>query len=743
VSSSGTLTSLNVGIGVTDPQTQLHIVGKSSSNPAIMRIDQPTDGFSSLTNVNPGLELIARGMNSTLRYTPAIKFMSSDTNFTTQNPRFLASIVGRATEAYNNDSTTGRMSIDFLTTDTNPGADSSPETRMTINGNGNVGIGTTNPTSRLHVRGSSGDENTTTLLLNGPSTGPKMLMIHADSGNSTSDVQAGIGFSNHTGSSFASQSIGSLRRGTNGFGDLLFMLRNNSEPNEVTTADEKMRITANGNVGIGVTNPVGKFEVLIPPGLTNFASQSLGSLSVGNATSASGVIVPQLTAKSNAENRTGLFITSGTNNTNSGVDMIFDVRDTSNAAFTTLTTRAFQFQTNNSPLMTVLRNGNVGIGVTNPSEKLVVAGNVLIIEGLLNLETSVDGVNSQMILYSNSTTNSTGFTTRRGRGTSENPLAVETDDVMFAVYSRAHNGTDFANSNTGAIRILASEDHTETAAGTKIDFRTTPNGSTSFVNSRMVIDHNGNVGIGTVSPSQKLHVIGNVLADNVSVPSDTRIKIDIAEIQDGNALYKLRLIEPHEYNYVDKESRGDHRVFGFLAQQVREHFPEAINLMKAIIPDVNKVCPVDLEEHTILLGTQARDGKLQIRLSNRTLDLQVTKVDDERVVYTPEDLEENIEIPSEVFVVGYEVDDFHTLNKDFLFTINFAATQELDRVVQNQKAEMESQKAEMESQKAEMEDLKLVNDDLMLQNMSLKNRVSELESQLSSLLTALTDKGIL
>jgi uncharacterized membrane-anchored protein YhcB (DUF1043 family) len=240
------------------------------------------------------------------------------------------------------------------------------------------------------------------------------------------------------------------------------------------------------------------------------------------------------------------------------------------------------------------------------------------------------------------------------------------------------------------------------------------------------------------------------LADNVSVPSDTRIKTDITEIEDGNALYKLRLIEPHEYNYVDQKTRGDHRVFGFLAQQVREHFPEAINLMKAVVPDVNKLCPVNLEDHTILVGTQARDGKLQIRLSNRTLELQVTKVDAERVSYTPEELEENIEIPSEVFVVGYEVDDFHTLNKDFLFTINFAATQELDRIVQSQKAEMESQKAEMESQKAEMEsqkaemeDLKQVNDDLMSQNMSLKTRVSDLESQLLSLLTALTDKGVI
>jgi hypothetical protein len=100
-----------------------------------------------------------------------------------------------------------------------------------------------------------------TALISGSNAGTKMLMIHADSGNSTTEVQAGIGFSNHGGNSWASQSIGSLRRGGNGFGDLLFMLRNDTTTNDVSTADEKMRITAEGNVGIGITNPSDKLHI--------------------------------------------------------------------------------------------------------------------------------------------------------------------------------------------------------------------------------------------------------------------------------------------------------------------------------------------------------------------------------------------------------------------------------------------------------------------------------------------------
>ena len=34
---------------------------------------------------------------------------------------------------------------------------------------------------------------------------------------------------------------------------------------------------------------------------------------------------------------------------------------------------------------------------------------------------------------------------------------------------------------------------------------------------------------------------------------------------------------------------------------------------------------------------------------------------------------------TQVYAFGYEVDDFHTLEKSKLFALNFAATQELDR----------------------------------------------------------------
>jgi hypothetical protein len=53
---------------------------------------------------------------------------------------------------------------------------------------------------------------------------------------------------------------------------------------------------------------------------------------------------------------------------------------------------------------------------------------------------------------------------------------------------------------------------------------------------------------------------------------------------------------------------------------------------------------------------------------------------------------------NKVFVYGQEVDDFHALNKDYLFTINFAATQELDRIVQAQASTISAYGTTIESQ---------------------------------------------
>ncbi len=158
-------------------------------------------------------------------------------------------------------------------------------TVVRTSGNQTIGGVKTFTGSRVDINSSGGNS---ALIVRGSSNSPKMLMVHAEGGNSTSEVRAGIGFSKHGGTSWSSQAIGSLRRSSNGFGDLLFMLRNDTTDNDVTTADEKMRITAEGNVGIGTTSPSSRLHVngdTFISGTISGNGSGLTSLNAGNITS--------------------------------------------------------------------------------------------------------------------------------------------------------------------------------------------------------------------------------------------------------------------------------------------------------------------------------------------------------------------------------------------------------------------------------------------------------------------------
>ena len=130
-----------------------------------------------------------------------------------------------------------------------------------------------------------------------------------------------------------------------------------------------------GRVGIGMASPVGGQLVIDITGAnagTNLAVQATGTLAICDQSTN----WPGITAKNTAVNGPGFMIISGSHDTNSRADMEFSVREHDGTDFATLTTAAFWFDRYTTHLMTILRNGNVGIGTAIPGTKLDVHGGV-------------------------------------------------------------------------------------------------------------------------------------------------------------------------------------------------------------------------------------------------------------------------------------------------------------------------------------------------------------------------------
>ena len=89
---------------------------------------------------------------------------------------------------------------------------------------------------------------------------------------------------------------------------------------------------------------------------------------------------------------------------------------------------------------------------------------------------------------------------------------------------------------------------------------------------------NGNVGIGTATPTQKLDVLGNILATGTITPSDERFKQNIQNIE--NPVEKLQQLNGVTYEYKAKEFPGrgfnEQEQVGVIAQDVEKVFPQLV-----------------------------------------------------------------------------------------------------------------------------------------------------------------------
>lgn len=109
-------------------------------------------------------------------------------------------------------------------------------------------------------------------------------------------------------------------------------------------------------------------------------------------------------------------------------------------------------------------------------------------------------------------------------------------------------------------------------------------GATPILMPRMSITSQGNVGIGTTSPSVSLQVAGDIIANSIAGSSDARFKSNINPIE--NPLQKVQQLRGVTFDWKTKEfperAFSDNRALGFIAQEVEKVLPEVVQTEKTV-----------------------------------------------------------------------------------------------------------------------------------------------------------------
>ena len=158
----------------------------------------------------------------------------------------------------------------------------------------------------------------------------------------------------------------------------------------------------------------------------------------------------------------------------------------------------------------------------------------------------------------------------------------------------------------------------------------------------------------------------------------------------------LLLVQPTTYYYRDEaRNKGNGKVYGFIAQQIKEVIPDAVNITSDIIANIYKTCLVYNKREIYHSIPQDVAIDTEVHILNKQ-DGEKGKRHKIKEIY--EDhfvIDEDID-GDECFVFGYEINDLHAIDKSYIFTLNVCATQELHRRIISQEARIKELEEKME-----------------------------------------------
>jgi hypothetical protein len=430
----------NVGIGTDQPGAKLDISTNSTTG---LRLINPDAAGANLSNDPPAILFQANGW---------------DTDAGSRAYSGSIGVKGGYSGAADRGNTHPVIHFDLETNEDNP--DDALSTKMVINAAGNVGIGNTNPASKLSLHGStdndaSGYENRLAFYQHADGTRFRGIgMFH--NGEYATPTGFGVGIWAGTGAGTAP-----------------------------TSANPKFVVTDGGNVGIGTSSPAGALHIVNPSANTLTLTRQINILGIADGA----VAKIEGGALSAASPSMGAAL---------GFSLV-DVDGDGGGPGNTKGHLYFETKEGGASLtekMRITSDGNVGIGTDAPHSNLTVASTYTAQLSLTSKDTSIEyGQEIGAIL---------------GEGYDSNTL-----DAGNALTNTPFTGAKIAF-RAGAVDLNGQNVDWNTGVDhywpTSIDFHTQAATANDDIAAgpRMTIASDGNVGIGTDKPEQKLHLVDGV-----------------------------------------------------------------------------------------------------------------------------------------------------------------------------------------------------------------------------------------
>jgi hypothetical protein len=278
----------------------------------------------------------------------------------------------------------------------------------------------------------------------------------------------------------------------------------------------------------------------------------------------------------------------------------------------------------------------------------------------------------------------------------------------------------------------------------EVQFWNAPNNNASAnsaatLTQRFTITENGNVGIGTATPIAKFHVngvdgriwglpvrsfddtyaltynatayyadpavsiwaSGKIFAGDLIgsvggtiTASDERIKTNITDINDGDALATLRLLKPKKYQYKDTIKRGTEYVWGFIAQEVANTLSYSTQTTINTLPNIYEMANVSdsnvitftnfdtsiLESNASVIKVNARDGTDHLVKLVEVINDHTIRVEEDLSAWTGS-VDETGNIITEITTTTLSPEEYETLEDKSGYVANITGYQNANVVV--------------------------------------------------------------